>query len=261
MNGKLMAVALAIGAFLSSSAQGAFILEIDTDGADDGVVTYNANFAFGGDTTTASQSVASSAYGMTGGDSIFGGNGSAFLDTYVYTYTPGSDVDNLAIPAGTDLGNGVLATGAPGGAPGAYNVYATWPFTNNVSGGLTTYTIDTAGDSLVADIDQNGTGNIWVPIGTINYTAGAIVVTQNPHSNTFVSMRAAGILFEARSAVSAVPEPSTFVLLGSGGLLALFTIRRKHLGRARKPVESRCAQVKQSLPKGGLRSWNVGDAT
>lgn len=236
MNGKLMAVVLAVGSLLSSSAQGGFILEIDTDGLDDGVLTYNPNFAFGGDTTTASQSAPSSAYGMTGGDSIFGGNGSASPDTYVYTYTPGSDVDNLVIPAGTDLGNGVLATGAPGGAPGAYNVYATWPFTTNVSGGLTSYMIETAGDSLVVDIDQNNTGNIWIPIGTIDYTAGAIVVTQQSETNSYVSMRSAGVLFEYSPTSSAIPEPSTFILLSLGGLLAVFTVRRRHVVRSWKPV-------------------------
>ena len=82
-------------ALITTGAQAAFLLEIDTDGSDDGVLTYNPNFSFGGDTTAATQSNASTAYGMNGGDSIFGCNGSAYLDTYVYTYTPNMDSDNL----------------------------------------------------------------------------------------------------------------------------------------------------------------------
>ena len=48
----------------------------------------NANFSFGGDTTSASTSVASQAAGLIGANSIFGGNGSA-NDVYVFSYTPG----------------------------------------------------------------------------------------------------------------------------------------------------------------------------
>ena len=62
---------------LLSTAQAGYIIEIDTDGADDGVLTYNADFSFGGDTTTASQSATATVFGATGGDSIFGGDGSA----------------------------------------------------------------------------------------------------------------------------------------------------------------------------------------
>lgn len=186
-------------------AQAAFLLEIDTDGDDDGSVTFHPNFSFGGDTTTASSSVTSPAFGTTGGDSIFGGDGVAEPDTYVYTYTPSVDADNLVIPPGTDLGSGNLATGFTGGGIGTYRVYATWPFTTNVSGGPTRFTLSTTGATdVVIDIDQNGggagAGDEWVPLGDIELTDpdADITVTQIPTGvNSFISMRAYGLLFEA----------------------------------------------------------------
>ena len=44
------------------------------------------------------------------------------IDTYIYYYTPGIDVDNTTIAAGTDLGNGDLSSGLAGGVVGYYNV-------------------------------------------------------------------------------------------------------------------------------------------
>ena len=203
---------------MAHSAMAAFILEIDTDGADDGIITFNPGFSFGADTTIASQSAAAFAFGTSGADSIFGGDGLAFPDTYVYQYSPDSQADNLAIPAGTDLGEGDLASGLTGGGAGPYRVYALWPFTENVSGGDTTYTVSTAGDSFSVAIDQNFRGDAWVLLGEIDYTGGAIDVTQESEINSFVSMRAYGLLFEA------VPTPATATLLGLG---ALAGVRRR----------------------------------
>lgn len=210
---------------LSVMARGAYLLEIDTDGTDDGVLTYNPRFSYGGDTTTASQSTPSTAWGTNGADSIFGGDGSAQPDTYVYTYRPTLDADNLIIPAGTNLGGG-LATGAVGGLTGTYRVYATWPYSENVSGGLTRYTVSTAGDSFFVDIDQNFKGNVWILLGEIDFSnpASQITVTQEAtEANSFVSMRSYALLFEA----TAVPEPATLSLLGLGLLL----VRRKRRPR------------------------------
>jgi hypothetical protein len=212
---------LLIAALVTSSASAAFLFEIDTDGLDDGTVVYNARFSFGGDTTTASSSAASTAYGTNGADSLFGGDGVNEPDTYVYQYDPATEADNLAVPAGTDLGSGNLATGLVGGGNGMYRVYATWPITSNVSGGLTNFEVVSAADSFSVAIDQNaggaGSGNEWIPLGTIMYDAGLgadITVTQSSSSNTFVSMRAYGLLFEA------VPEPASLALLAVGlGLL------------------------------------------
>lgn len=208
-------IPLALPLATALTAHAAHLIEIDTDGADDGVLTYNPQFNFGGDTTAASQSVPSTALGMTGGDSIFGGDGTGFPDTYVYAYSPESQPDNLSIPAGTDLGEGSLATGLAGGGLGLYRVYATWPFTDNVSGGDVAYDVVAPGDSFQVDIDQNGRGDAWYLLGEINYAGGVITVTQRAGSNTFISMRAAGVLFEY------VPTPGTAALLALAGVTAL----------------------------------------
>jgi len=216
---SVSAVALTTLLLGMHAAHAGYLLEIDTDGLDDGVLTYNPNFSVGADTTTASQSALSPAFGMTGGDSIYGGNGNAFPDTYLYTYDPGVDGDNLLIPGGTDLGGGILASGKTAGAPDTYAVFATWPFTENVSGGLTTFTATTAGDSFVVALDQNGSGSDWIKLGEITWSSGPITLTQESTSNSFVSMRAAGVLFEP------IPEPSAFAL-GTLGLLTLAARRR-----------------------------------
>jgi len=221
---------------VSAASRAAFILEIDTDGMDDGVLTFNAGFSFGGDTTFAPQSVTSPALGTTGGDSIFGGDGVALADTYLYSYSPGSQADNLVVPGGTDLGGGNFATGLVGGGAGTYRVYATWPFTTNVSGGDTRYTISTPGVvDVVVDIDQNGggagAGSEWILLGDIVYSdlLSAIVVMQQPtQANTFVSMRAYGLLFERLPDDGTVPTPGTLALLGVA-LAGLGLSRRRKL--------------------------------
>lgn len=205
-----------------STLHGAYLIEIDTDGVNDANITDNPDFSFGAGTAPASLSVPSSATGMTGGNSILGGNGSP--DTYVYTYIPDAQTDNLFLALGTPLGNGDTATGATGatgGGPGRYAVYATWPATSNVDGGLTHYQTVTNGDGDLVSIDQNGPdgtglGNVWVKVGEVDYISGPITVTQTPeNSNTYVSMRAAGLLFELISETGeggyeGPPGPVTF---------------------------------------------------
>ncbi len=211
---KTVGILCALAGGVGTAAAGV-IIEIDTDGADDGVVTYNPAFNFGGDTTTASQSATVSAFGTTGGDSIFGGDGVNQVDTYVFAYSPQSQPDNLVIPAGTDLGDGNVGTGVVGGGFGTYRVYGLWPATNNVSGGLTSFDVVAPGDSFQIQINQNERGGTWILLGEIDYTGGVITVAQRASSNTFVSMRGYGVLFEA------VPAPGTLGLVGPAGLGAL----------------------------------------
>lgn len=239
MRCKLTALVTAVALSMAVTAHAAWILEIDTDHTTVGnTVAYNSHFSFGGDTTGGvGVSAASPAVGMTGGNSIYGGNGGNLPDTYVYTYTPAVDGDNLVLAAGTPLNdNGNVAGGGTAGATGMYTVYATWPRTTNVSGGLTQYTLsDGVGTIFTTTINQNtildnsypgppaplGGGGEWVPIGVALLNSGTTYsLTQNPTSaNTFVSMRAAGILFDP---VVDVPEPSMFILTGMAfvGLLA-----------------------------------------
>lgn len=204
---------------LTSVAHAAYLIEVDTDGLDNGVLVYNPFFAFGGDTASASQSVAGTAFGLTGGDSIFGGAAAAGPDTYLYIYAPGIQGDNLAIPNGTDLGNGSLSGGLTAGGSGLYNVYATWPTSGNVSGGLTTYTLKDGNDNTLfsTQVDQLTNGNIWVLLGTANLNADTrYVVEQTAGSNTFVSMRSAGVLFDP-----VIPEPASLGVLALAGLVAM----------------------------------------
>ena len=203
----------------------------------DGPITLDPNFSFGGDTTTASDSIASAAVGVSGFGSLFGGNGDLLLDTYLYTYDVDALGDNLPLASGTALNDdGDSASGIPAGASGMYRVYATWPITNNVSGGATTYTLsDLGGDLFSISLDQNTingfvdptngqtfAGGEWVLLGTAALDATqTYTLTQESGSNTFVSMRAAGILFDP------VPEPSSMALLSLSGLAMLLLRRRE----------------------------------
>lgn len=180
------------------------------------------NFELGGDTFTVSSSIPSNAVGTTATNSIFGGDGVDFPDTYIFSYTPGRDTDNVEFAAGTVLGakdespgNGYLATGFAGGVSGRYNVYITSPASVNVSGVPTIATLTQEGDPVVIEIDQNnemsgpntqstpgqafvgGMNNAWFLLGSVDYIAGnTYSVTLEASINTFVSQRVHGILWE-----------------------------------------------------------------
>lgn len=199
------------------------MIEIDADGVNDGAFTPDDNFAFGGDTTTASTSVASPAFGLGSGDSLFGGDGTLVQDTYVYDYTPGTDGDNLVVAAGVALNaSGDLTTGLPAGAAGFYAVYAAWPATTGVSGGLVTFTLRDDSNNLLATIpiEQNGGDGTWVKLFEVPLAdaTGTYTLTQTAGQNTFVSMRGDGVLFDY---VRPIPEP-TAALLAVFGVLGVF---------------------------------------
>lgn len=210
--------ALLVASLMASAANAAFLVQVDTDGADDGPFTPSPNFSFGGDTTTASSSSLSGAPLLPVGDSLFGGDGINEPDTYVYRYDPTSDADNLATGGaflGVDLaGDPVYGSGQTGGAPGLYRVLAAWPGTENVNAAGVTYEAVSGSNSFSVLVDQNtandatgGFDDVWVLLGVIEYDGSSgIIVSQKAEVNSFVSMRAAAVLFEP------IPEPSTTVL-------------------------------------------------
>lgn len=241
MNRLAMALAVLLAASCATTARAAFMVEIDTDGSTAGnTVAFNPSFSFGGDQTTASGSATSFAFGTHGGNSIFGGNGMALPDTYIFTYQLGTDADNATLNSGDILGsttgfpgNGNVATGAAGGGSGLYNVYFTTPSSTNISA-TSIFTLTQNGADIVlgpVTLNDGGTGpdtdpgpafvgganNAWHLLGTVNLVAGnAYTVKQETTNNTFVSQRAYAVMWEA------VPEPSAFALMGVAalGLLA-----------------------------------------
>ncbi|MEM9753948.1 MAG: PEP-CTERM sorting domain-containing protein [Planctomycetota bacterium] len=248
MDTKIWAALAASAVMVGGSAQAAYVVETEISNVDDNdVTTPDPNFSFGGDTTNASESVPSPAVGITSGVSIFGGNGSAEPDTYLYSYTPGTDADNRVIAAGTALNDdGDVVSGLAGGGSGLYRVYATWPQAANMSGGITTYTIsdgssdlasvqviqneDITATPLVAasipvpagdkGLDGNQKGGEWEFLFEVALIAGeTYTVSQVTTENGFVSMRSSGVLFNA------VPEPTT-AALGVAALLGVGLRRR-----------------------------------
>jgi hypothetical protein len=238
------AVAFVAGLLVADSARAAFIIEGHSSGKANAT-----NFSFGGGGTSASASLPSAAVGLTGTNSIFGGNATA-VDTYIFSYTPGTDVDNTVFAPGTVLGSttgfpgqGNLATGLPGGLPGLYNVYFTTPASTNVHLAGSKFIITQDGAPIEIDpVDLNNTGgvgpgfdnpgtgadtdpgtafvgganNAWFKLGTVTLTPGTTyTVTQTANSGTtFVSQRAHGVMFEY-----AVPEPASLSGLAIAGLL------------------------------------------
>ncbi len=199
-------------------ASAAFVVRVDTDPGVTGAQP-SPNFGLGTGMTVFSTSTATSAaVGLGLGSSIFGGDAVLpDLDTYVFSYNPAVDGDNTAIAAGTALNaGGSLATGATAGATGDYNIYATWPFSTNVSGGSTTFRLsDGTTDLFSVSLDQNSTGNEWIFLGSAALNASAqYQLFQVAGANTFTSMRASGVMFDA----VAIPEPGTFVALGAVAL-------------------------------------------
>lgn len=230
LSGLAVCLALAM-----APAHAAFLIEIDTDGLDDGVLTFNSNFAFGGDTNAASQSSPSTAVGLSGSDSIFGGDGSN-VDTYTATYTPAVDGDNANLGGVALNDEGNVGSPVVAGSSGVYDVYATWPVTRNTSGGPINFRLnDGSSDLFSVSLDQNTVqgfvdpddgltyaGGEWIYLGSAALDASTTyTLIQESTAATFVSMRASGYLFDA-----AVPEPATATLAALAGL-GLVALRRR----------------------------------
>lgn len=238
-------VAVCCLALMTAQSHAAFVVAVDLDPVD-GPQSLNPNFSFGGDTTAASDSTQSFAVGMPAHQSLFGGNGVNFGDTYVVSYTPGTDADNYFPSSGDLLGSVTgfgteTASGVTGGASGTYKVYVTVPSSTNVSA-FSNFTVTGDGAPVVlssvnlndggtgADLDAGpafvgGANNAWFLLGTVDLTAGVTyTVTQDATANTFVSQRLAGVMWELQS--SGIPEPTSVTLLTLGGV-ALFGLRRR----------------------------------
>jgi hypothetical protein len=216
----------------------------------------HANFAFGSDTTTASASVASTAVGLVGTNSIFGGNGSA-ADVYTFSYTPGTDADNTLFAPGTPLGNSTatdvdgagpaaptfatspqLASGLAGGRSGFYKVYFTTPASTGVvgtthfevQGDLGTLSLNpvnlNTGNTGPAPANVGGANNAWLHIATVPLTTGNTYrVTMTSSGTAFVSQRAHAVMWE-----HVIPEPSGIALAGVAlARCASFARRRRRL--------------------------------
>jgi hypothetical protein len=209
---------------LVSTAHGAFIVQMDADGSSAGTTgTLNSHVTLGAGMTAAGigWSTPATAVGLQPGNSAFGGNAAA-QDSYIFSYKPGTDADNLTLAAGTALGNGNTASGLTGGSSGTYNVYTCWSNSANISdnGATPTSYVATSDTGPVTiglnqDEDTNGSlvGGVWVLVGQVQVTAGnTYTVTQTAPNTSFVSMRAMAMMWEA------VPEPGSLSLVALAGL-------------------------------------------
>ncbi|MCA9229310.1 MAG: PEP-CTERM sorting domain-containing protein [Planctomycetales bacterium] len=240
---KLLLVALSAMLLCATQSQAAFVAAVDLDTSATQVL--HPNFSFGGDTTSASSSALSYAVGLPPHQSIFGGNGLNFGDTYIMSYTPGTDADNFFPAAGSLLGSVTgfgteLASGAVGGGSGLYNVYVTVPSSANVNVAGSNFTITGDGAPVVlnavnlndggtgADLDPGaafvgGANNAWFLLGSVQMTAGVTyTMTQDANANSFVSQRLAGVMWEKQ-----IPEPTSIALIGMGGVALLAGSRRR----------------------------------
>jgi len=180
---------------LVGGSEAAFIVEAHSSGL------ANANFQ-----GTGVASLRSFAVGTQAGSSLVSGTCLAGTENgYVYSYTPGVDVDNFLPAAGTDLGNDNSATGIVGGETGFYNVYVTWCNTANVSSTSKFTITHDGGEYVVTGVNQNGSNeggnNRWLLLttdGPIELTAGqTYTVTHEAESFNCVALRSHGVMWEA----------------------------------------------------------------
>lgn len=241
----------------AAPAGAAFIVETHSSGKANA-----SNFAIipgAGNATGATASTLSAAVGLGGTNSIFSSNNNVagVVDTYQFSYTPGTNADNTALAAATALGNSSasdadgagatapvyanvaqLASGLTGGASGLYKVYFTAPSSTNVNAAgsrfdvtndLATVTLNpvnmndgnTGPDEVAGGTFTGGLNNRWLHIATVQLTAGTTyTVTVTSNVDSFVSQRAQGVMWER------IPEPATFSLAGLAAL-AMLAVRRR----------------------------------
>jgi hypothetical protein len=229
-----------------ATTHAAFIVEAHTSGK------ANANFAIiagAGNATAASASTLSSAPGLSATNSVFSSNNTiaGVVDTYRFSYTPGTNADNTVFAAGAALGNSFAtdpdgagatvpvyanvpqtATGLTGGGSGIYNVYFTSPASTNVNPAGSRFDItndlatvilnpvnmndtNTGPDEVAGSPFTGGLNNRWLKIASVQLTAGntySVTVTSNVDS--FVSQRAHGVMWEYVG--PAIPEPASLAL-------------------------------------------------
>lgn len=201
-------VLLVIIALITAGAQAAFVVEAVSGGM------ANANYTGSGRISTAYPR-GSTAPGVQADNGVFGASGD---HVYVFSYTPGTDTDNVTFPQDTNLGNGNLASGLVGGRTGIYNVYATWCTSSNVhASGCYFTTAHNGTDTVTGTINQNqpseGTDKWMLIAQGVTLTEGVTyTITQTANSTEYVSMRNHGVMWEA------VSEPLTLI-----SRLAMFT--------------------------------------
>lgn len=226
----LMSIVLVL--ILSVSVQAAFIVEPYPGGLASDHFSHNGAIFPTGSTPSDAPGLTPSHPSIYGGSAVL-----PELDTYIYTYTPGTDIDNWDVPQFQYFGNGLYTTNKTGGQTGYYNVYITWPPSTGVSS-LCDITVTSDGKDVVwNDVDMNTGGTIaladswdhdpaatllggndaWLKIADniLLTEGGTYTVTQVANENTFVSMRSAGVMWEFVE----VPEPAAMSILGLGGLL------------------------------------------
>jgi hypothetical protein len=264
MNFRNFSIALAAAICFSGIVQAAFIVEPDNVASPVGKANDHFSSLPAG-TGFSLTTAASSAVGLQANQTAFGNPAnSTGPDQYTFRYTPGPDADNTALAALTSLGNseatdsdglgaGVptyanvpqLATGLTGGVSGLYNVYFTSLSSTNVSttGSFFDITNDAATVSLnPVNLNDGGTGpdevagtpytgganNRWLKIASlVHLTAGTTyTVTETANTASFVSQRAAGVMWELVEA-DVVPEPSTLVLAALSCMGLISGLRRR----------------------------------